>query len=311
MAVALDGTVLAASATEDRLLTLRQQGDTGFLEATTQDLPGDAVSDAIALTAVGAVPVVLDSASGRLLVVGGAEAEVPPGSVLQQPGPSASAVLVGARDALLSVDLATGKVTTVTGEVAGDPAAPVRLGDCVYGAWSGGTGAVVTACGGDRGRTPGPRLHDQRPRLPHQPRSDRPQRPRDRPRLGRRLRQADPSRQLGRLQPRVRGRGGGRRRRPAEPGRPPAAEGQEGQPRGAARPHHDPAPARQRHRSLRPAAGHPDGALQPTAPGRSSRSARTARPSRSPCRATPRGAPASSTSSTTDASPCPPTAPSA
>ena len=57
MAVALDGTVLAASATEDRLLTLRQQGDTGFLEATTQDLPGDAVSDAIALTAVGAVPV--------------------------------------------------------------------------------------------------------------------------------------------------------------------------------------------------------------------------------------------------------------
>ena len=57
MAVALDGTVLAASATEDRLLTLRQQGDTGFLEATTQELPGDAVSDAIALTAVGAVPV--------------------------------------------------------------------------------------------------------------------------------------------------------------------------------------------------------------------------------------------------------------
>ena len=148
LAVALDGTVLAASATEGLLLTLRQQGDTGFLEATTQDLPGDAVSDAIALTAVGAVPVVLDSASGRLLVVGGAEADVPPGSVLQQPGPSASAVLVGARDALLSVDLATGEVTTVTGEVAGDPAAPVRLGDCVYGAWSGSTGAVVTACGG-------------------------------------------------------------------------------------------------------------------------------------------------------------------
>ena len=68
-------------------------------------------SDAIALTAVGAVPVVLDSASGRLVVIGGAEAEVPKGSVLQQPGPSASSVLVGARDALLSVDLATGEVT--------------------------------------------------------------------------------------------------------------------------------------------------------------------------------------------------------
>ncbi|MET0526670.1 MAG: Ig-like domain-containing protein [Nocardioides sp.] len=151
LAVALDGTVFAASSTEDRLLTLRQEGDTGFLEATTADLPGDAFSDAIALTTVGAVPVVLDSASGRLVVIGGGEADVPRGSILQQPGPSASAVLVGARDALLSVDLATGEVTTVAGDVGGDPAAPVRLGDCVYGAWAGGTGAVVTACGGEAG----------------------------------------------------------------------------------------------------------------------------------------------------------------
>ncbi len=99
------------------------------------------------MTAVGAVPVVLDAASGRLSVVGGAEARVPKGSVLQQPGPSASAVLVGARDALLSVDLATGETTTIADGVAGDPASPVRLGDCRYGAWAGGTGAVVTACG--------------------------------------------------------------------------------------------------------------------------------------------------------------------
>ena len=151
LAVALDGTVLAASASEDRLLTVRQEGDTGFLQATEKELPGDRFTDAIALTAVGAVPVVLDSARGRLVVVGGGEAEVPRGSVLQQPGPSASAVLVAARDALLSVDLASGKVTTVAGGVGGDPAAPVRLGDCVYGAWAGGTGAVVTACGGDPG----------------------------------------------------------------------------------------------------------------------------------------------------------------
>ena len=152
LAVALDGTVYAASAAEDSLLTVHQEGDTGFAAATTEKLPGDDFSDAIALTAVGAVPVVLDAASGRLAVVGGAEAQVPQGSVLQQPGPSASSVLVGARDGLLTVDLATGEVTTVAGgedAVGGDPANPVRLGDCVYGAWSGGTGSVVTVCGDD------------------------------------------------------------------------------------------------------------------------------------------------------------------
>jgi hypothetical protein len=146
LAVGVDGTVFAASATEGRLLTVHQRA-TGFAPPVTAGLPGKAFSDAIALTAVGAVPVLLDSATGRLAVVGGAEAEVPPGSVLQQPGPSASAVLVGARDALLSVDLATGKVTRVAAGVVGDPANPVRLGDCVYGAWAGGTGAVVTVCG--------------------------------------------------------------------------------------------------------------------------------------------------------------------
>ena len=148
LAVALDGTVYAVSSAADELLTLRQSGDSAFGVPGTDELPGDAFSDAIALTTVGAVPVVLDSASGRLAVVGGAEAEVPKGSVLQQPGPSASSVLVGARDALLAVDLASGEVTTLAGDVGGEPVEPVRLGDCQYGAWSGGTGAVVTSCGG-------------------------------------------------------------------------------------------------------------------------------------------------------------------
>ena len=150
LAVALDGTVYAVSAAEDQLLTLVQQGDTGFAEASIDELPGDGFSDAVAVTTVGAVPVVLDAARGRLSVVGGAEAQVPQGSVLQQPGPSASSVLVGARDALLSVDLATGEVTTLADDVGGDPANPVRLGECRYGAWAGGTGAVVTACGDEQ-----------------------------------------------------------------------------------------------------------------------------------------------------------------
>ncbi len=154
LAVSLDGTVYAVSSATDTLLTLPQRGDSGFGTPATDDLPGERFSDAIAVTAVGAVPVVLDSATGRLAVIGGAEADVPEGSVLQQPGPSASTVLVGARDALLSVDLATGEVTTLSSDdtqIAGEPANPVRLGDCRYGAWSGGTGFVVTVCGDGQG----------------------------------------------------------------------------------------------------------------------------------------------------------------
>ncbi len=157
LAVALDGTVYAVSAAEDQLLTLAQRGEqsagAGFAEATTEELPGERFSDAIAVTTVGAVPVLLDAARGRLSVIGGPDVQVPRGSVLQQPGPSASAVLVGARDALLSVDLATGEADTVAGGdngLGGDPANPVRLGDCRYGAWAGGTGAVVTACGDEQ-----------------------------------------------------------------------------------------------------------------------------------------------------------------
>jgi hypothetical protein len=151
LAVSLDGSVYAVSAAADELVTVRQSGDTGFAAPSTDRLPGEEFSDAIALTTVGAVPVLLDSASGRLAVIGGAEAVVPQGSVLQQPGPSASSVLVGARDGLLSIDLATGEVSTLAGDVGGEPAEPVRLGDCQYGAWAGGTGAVVTSCGGAEG----------------------------------------------------------------------------------------------------------------------------------------------------------------
>jgi large repetitive protein len=156
LAVALDGTVYAVSADTDELLTVRQGAGGRFAVAATEPLPGAKFSDAIELTTVGAVPIVLDSAKGRLLVIGGAEAALPKGAVLQQPGPSASSVLVGAREGLLSVDLATGVVTTIASGVGGDPANPVRLGDCSYGAWAGGTGAVVTACGDPGASAPTP-----------------------------------------------------------------------------------------------------------------------------------------------------------
>ena len=67
--------------------------------------------------------------------------------MLQQAGPGYDAVLVGAPDGLLSVDLESGDVTTVSDRSGTSAVEPVRLGACVYGAWSGGLGAVAVQCG--------------------------------------------------------------------------------------------------------------------------------------------------------------------
>ncbi|WP_309647386.1 Ig-like domain-containing protein [Nocardioides sp.] len=145
LAVTEDGEVLTVSA-EDDTLTRVAQTDAGFGKPRTTDLPR-AVEASVSITAVGDTPVVLDTGSGSLTVVGGAATDVPVGSVLQQPGPGASSVLVATSDRLLAIDLESGEETTLADGVGGRPTAPVRLGACHYGAWSGGVGAVATVCG--------------------------------------------------------------------------------------------------------------------------------------------------------------------
>ncbi|KRE96989.1 hypothetical protein ASG76_18355 [Nocardioides sp. Soil774] len=146
LAVAQDGTVVATSTDAGTVTTLAPRGGV-FSEPRTEDLPGDAgqVSD---VTMVGDRVVTLDADTGVLSVVGGATTSVPPGSELQQAGPAYDAVLVGAPDALLSIDLDSGESTTVS-DLSGTPVAPVRLGACVFGAWSGGLGAVAVKCGSE------------------------------------------------------------------------------------------------------------------------------------------------------------------
>lgn len=145
LAVSQGGTISVTSADEGTITTLAADG-AGFGKPATSDLPGDAgqVSD---VTAVGERVVTLDAAAGALRVLDGATTQVPPGSVLQQAGPASDAVLVGAPDGLLSVDLDSGEVTSVTETYSGTPVRPVRLGPCVFGAWSGGLGAVASQCG--------------------------------------------------------------------------------------------------------------------------------------------------------------------
>ena len=144
VAVTLGGTILATSAGSDTVTRIAAT-EAGFAAPVATDL-GTTLQGA-AVTAVGESPVILDTVTGDLVAPGRARAVVEPGSVLQQPGPAADSVLLATDRALVSVDLDTGATTVVAEGRSGRPAAPVRLGDCAYGAWSGGRGSVVTQCG--------------------------------------------------------------------------------------------------------------------------------------------------------------------
>ncbi|GAA1448115.1 Ig-like domain-containing protein [Mycobacterium cookii] len=144
LAVAQDGTIVVTSSEEGTVTTVSPR-DAGFAEPDTRDLPGGA-GQVSHVTTVGDRIVTLDADAGVLSVVGGATTTVPVDSVLQQAGPSSDAVLVGAPDGLLGVDLGSGEVTSIS-DRSGTPVEPVRLGACVFGAWSGGVGAVAVQCG--------------------------------------------------------------------------------------------------------------------------------------------------------------------
>ena len=145
LAVSQSGTVVVTSADDGTVTSLEPDGQ-AFTEPRTDDLAEES-GNPTAVTTVGDRVVTFDAASGTLAVVGGGTATLPEDSVLQQPGPDADAVLVATRGGLLSVDLASGAGSVITDNLDGRPAQPVRLGACVYGAWSGGLGTVAVRCG--------------------------------------------------------------------------------------------------------------------------------------------------------------------
>lgn len=144
LTVSQGGTVVAVSAGESTVTRLRADG-TAFAAPAEEALGADA-GEPTSVTTVGETVVTLDSERGIVQVVGGPTTKVPQGSVLQQSGPAADSVLVATSEELLAIDLETGKSVTVA-ESAGSPAAPVRLGVCVFGAWSGSTGTLASQCG--------------------------------------------------------------------------------------------------------------------------------------------------------------------
>jgi len=150
-AIGKDGAIHAVSATSKSLVSL-ETSDKGWKEATNTSLKLTAGTD-LAITAVGDQPVVLERGTGILHLPEGKSVSLgTSGLVLQQPGPEADSVLVASRNELISVPMDGGKVTRTPSAKEGSapegvPAQPVRLGKCVYAAWS-GSGQFVRSCSG-------------------------------------------------------------------------------------------------------------------------------------------------------------------
>ena len=149
--VGQDGAIHAASATSKSLVSL-EANDKGWEEATNNSLKLTSGTD-LAITAVGDKPVVLERSTGILHLPEGKTVNLDTsGLALQQPGPDADSVLVASRNELISIPLDGGKVTRTPSSKEksapeGVAAQPVRLGKCVYAAWS-GSGQFVRSCSG-------------------------------------------------------------------------------------------------------------------------------------------------------------------
>lgn len=143
LTVSDSGVVWVVSAEDDTVWRVDASG-AEVLRKLESDMGED-----LEITAVGGRLAVLDRTTGVLEVVDGPVTDVATGAVLQQPGATSDQVLIGTADRLIGIDLATGETETVSDAGSGRPTAPVRLGGCVFGAWSGDRAQVATRCGTD------------------------------------------------------------------------------------------------------------------------------------------------------------------
>ena len=113
-------------------------------------------TDAMQVTTVGNVPVVADlTASPKVLYLpdSGHTVQLPSGdasagSELQQPSAGSDVVVVATGQALYSVNLSSGALTTLRNGLTGIPSAPVQVAGCVHAVWADGpTGIYVRTCG--------------------------------------------------------------------------------------------------------------------------------------------------------------------
>ncbi|KQX61896.1 fibronectin type III domain-containing protein [Angustibacter sp. Root456] len=175
LAVGVDGSVYTASGATGKVATLRPTAG-GFERATTDTTA--LRSSALDLTAVGTTWVVLDAAKERLWVAGQPKPIAAQGSLgdhnaadpayaaLQQPGPQADGVAVestaGVQVVALDGESGGSEVVALPDDQSGEAAAalqvarPVRLANCVHGAWA-ATGVTYygRSCGAAAGAARG------------------------------------------------------------------------------------------------------------------------------------------------------------
>ncbi|WP_166426726.1 Ig-like domain-containing protein [Labedella populi] len=127
-------------------------GELSSLDAATEDevtetRAVDAFAGAdVGITTIGDSTVLLDADSGVIDVDGSRRTlDGATGAVLQEPSDRGSAVAIATSTGLLEVPLDGDGAPVVIADAEGEPAAPLVAGDCLYGAWDGGT--LVERCG--------------------------------------------------------------------------------------------------------------------------------------------------------------------
>ncbi|HEY3004848.1 MAG TPA: Ig-like domain-containing protein, partial [Kribbellaceae bacterium] len=148
LAVSSDGTIFAASAGKQQLVTIRP-ADGRFAKPAITELHHQ--MESLAITSVGDTPVVVDAKGGVALLPGGRTVPVPKDAtdaVLQQPGPKSPAVYLATSSTLVSVPLGGGPSATLFDAGAGTPARPVVIGGCLHAAWGGTPGVYARSCNG-------------------------------------------------------------------------------------------------------------------------------------------------------------------
>lgn len=148
-----DGVVHAYSVATQTMENL-SFSDSGSLVRTSAHMTTTPGSVDVSVSAVGAVPVVLNADHATLTVPGEPPVHIPatPGQPqdirVQQPGPTNGVAYVATDLGLYAVPLTGGPVKAIweSNRSQGPPAAPVYVGGCVDSAWA-ATQAYVYACG--------------------------------------------------------------------------------------------------------------------------------------------------------------------
>ncbi|UNK70427.1 Ig-like domain-containing protein [Microbacterium sp. H1-D42] len=147
--VGRDGTVFAVSASKHEVVTAKidAQGEISTAKSSLSELGKGAQPT---ITAVGDVPIVLDPVTGVVQTPGGFQTKIDDAdaAVLQYPSDAADAVTLATTSRLVHVPLDGGDVQEVSTDSQGNPANPVSLRGCTYGAWA-GSGRFVRDCAGD------------------------------------------------------------------------------------------------------------------------------------------------------------------